>query len=77
VWLAGENVSEAFELRRRQFETGNLGAKELFGHDATWVTGAGHGTSKLLEVVQQWSEFKGFASKDPEPHPVMRVIPDV
>jgi hypothetical protein len=70
-------LSEAFELRRRQFEKGDLGAKELFGHDATWVMGAGHGTSKLLEVVQQWSEFKGFASKDPEPHPVMRVVPDV
>jgi hypothetical protein len=70
-------VQAAFSLRRDRFSAGDLGARELFGRDATWIRAAGDATRDLVAAANRWADFGRFVGDAPRPRPVMRIIPDV
>jgi predicted acylesterase/phospholipase RssA len=70
-------AKEAFAARKKRFADGDLGAKELFGHDAPWLPRAGAATWELMELARTWEGLGRFVGDHPRPHPVTRVVPDV
>lgn len=74
---ATSGIRGAFEARRAAFERGDIGARELFDHDAEWLRGAGASTQRLLAEMEGWQDFGGFAGQAPRPPGSMRVVPDV
>ena len=70
-------VQAALSPRRDRFSAGDLGARELFGRDATWIRAAGEATWDLVAAANRWADFGRFVGDAPRPRPVMRIIPDV
>ena len=70
-------VHGAFSGRRDRFKAGDVGAVELFGHDALWLRSAGEATWTLVTAAERWADFGRYVSDIPRPQPVMRIIPEV
>src|SRR4029453_16993238 len=75
--IGHQGLLDTFAERGERFAAGDVGARELFGRDKTWLPPAGEATWKLVESAQSWAEFGRYIGDMLRPQPVMRLVPEV
>ena len=68
---------DSFSERRERFAAGDVGARDLFGRNRSWLPAAGTATWNLVESAQGWTAFGRYVGDRPRPRPVMRLVPHV
>jgi hypothetical protein len=75
--VGDRGLEDSFGERRERFTAGDIGARELFGHDKAWLGSAGAATWDLVEAARAWTKFGRYVGNAPRPQPAMRLVPRV